>query len=264
MTAVSLMPPTKSPRAGRDAMPRETMSLLISQAELELRKPLSLIQGYIEALKTGAVRKGELLGHCLDVMEKHSRQLMHVIDDLNAAASLEETPSPWCCDEVSLQRRVEAALEQVMPLVDVAGVSIDIQIASGGGEMHSARQVWHLMLSKLIEEALKYTHEGDRLRISATWRSDACVLTIEPEVAHPMQTLDDTLTRPLAWSEAPLGVLVVRRAVELNLGTFEWEQCHGQPPRFVVCMPCGDPAHCRQNGCQPLPPLARKRSSART
>lgn len=263
MTAVSLIPYIEAAAAGNDEKPRETMSLLLSQAEVELRRPLSLIQGYIEALKSGAIRKGELLGHCLDVMDRHSRQLMHVIDDLNAAAGLDDDPAPWCCDEISLRRRVEVALEHVMPLVDVTGVGIDIQIAPGGGEMHSARTIWHLIVSKLIEESLKHVHEGDRVLISAGWSADACVLTIETKAALSVQSMDEALTSPIKWAEAPLGVLVVRRAVELNHGTIEWQQCHGQPPRFEVRMPCGDASSCTVPGCHRPAATAQHRRSPR-
>lgn len=223
-----------------------TMQLLLSRAEVELRTPLALIQGYIETLKTGAIKNGDSLARCLEVMDKHSRRLMHVIDDLNAAGQLRPGSMPSVCDAAFLHRCLETSIERLTALIEVSGTVIDAEIPPGCCELKGDREVWHLVFTKLLEELLRNLPSNSRITLRASWQTCGCVLDIICDA--PLITRGVAPDAQVTWGEAALGLLVVKRALELNHGTLEWTNDPQEGCRFLLSLPCADGCaskHCR-------------------
>ena len=61
----------------------------VTNASHELRTPLSLIHGYIETLQSGMIKSGASMNRCLEVMEKHSKRMMRIIEDMLTISRLE-------------------------------------------------------------------------------------------------------------------------------------------------------------------------------
>jgi two-component system phosphate regulon sensor histidine kinase PhoR len=210
--------------------------MFLSRAEMELRMPLSLIQGYLETLKTGAFRNGDTLGRCLEVMEKHSRRLMHVIEEINAVSQLGAGGSPTRCDDVFLRRCLEIALERLSPPIDVSGAVIESHIPPGSCQLKGDRMVWHLVFTKLLEEILRGLPPKSRITLSASWETCGCQLEVSSDAA--IITRGVPAPGETDWNEAALGLLVVKRAMELNHGSLEWRMEPGSGFTFILSMPC--------------------------
>lgn len=226
-----------------------TMQMFLSRAELELRTPLALILGYIETLKTGAIKGGESLGRCLDIMDKHSRRLMHVIDDINAVAHLETGGTPSPCDDVFMRRCLETAYESLMPLVEVSGCQITSHIPQGSCQLKGDRSVWHLIFSKLLEEVIRGVPARSSIDVRISWQPSGCTLEVSADT--PIITRGPVSRDGGGWSHATLGVLVVKRAMELNHGTLEWLASPQGGTLFRLCLPCADACSTEACGSQP-------------
>jgi two-component system phosphate regulon sensor histidine kinase PhoR len=223
-----------------------TMQMLLSRAEVELRTPLALIQGYIETLKTGAIKNGDSLIRCLEVMDKHSRRLMRVIDDINAVGQLESGTAPSTCDAAFLHRCLETSIERLTPLIEVSGSVIEEDIPPGCCELKGDRMVWHLVFTKLLEELLRNLPSQSRITFHATWETSGCQLEVSGNA--PLITRGVPPDAHVSWGEASLGLLVVKRALELNHGTLAWTNDPQQGCRFLLSVPCADGCtskHCR-------------------
>lgn len=223
-----------------------TMQMFLSRAELELRTPLALILGYIETLKTGAIKGGESLGRCLDIMDKHSRRLMHVIDDINAVAQLESGGAPTPCDDVFMRRCLETAYESLMPLVELTGCHVSSHIPAGSCHLKGDRAVWHLVFSKLLEEIIRGVPARTSIDLRVSWEPSGCRL--EVRTGAPMITRGPVSEGEGDWSHAALGLLVVKRAMELNHGTLEWLTVPEGGTLFRLSLPCVD--GCAFKGCE--------------
>jgi two-component system phosphate regulon sensor histidine kinase PhoR len=197
-----------------------------------------LILGYIETLKTGAIKGGESLGRCLDIMDKHSRRLMHVIDDINAVAQLEPDSSPTPCDDVFMRRSLETAYESLMPLVELTGCSVTSRIPAGSCHLKGARTVWHLVFSKLLEEVLRGVPARSSIDLQVSWEPLGCCLEVRTDA--PMVTRGAASPGAGDWTQAALGLLVVKRAMELNHGTLEWITLPEGGTLFRLSLPCVD------------------------
>lgn len=219
--------------------------MFLSRAEMELRTPLALIQGYIETLKTGAIKNGDSLARCLEVMDKHSRKLMHVIEDINALAQLEAGVASCPCDDAFLKRCLETSIERLTPLIEVTGAVVEAHIPPGSCELKGDRMIWHLVFMKLLQEVLRGLPENARVTVRAAWEAGGCVLTIESDarILPP-----GPFASAGGWGEAALGLLVVKRAMELNHGSLDWQTEPGRGSRFVLSMPCMD--SCKGQACR--------------
>ena len=198
----------------------ETMQIFLSRAELELRTPLALIQGYIETLKTGSIKSGESLGRCLDVMDKHSRRLMHVIDDIHAVARLHVNDSSMPCDDGFIRRCLEIAHESLMPLIEMTGCQISSHIPTGSCHLKGDRSVWHLVLSKLLEELIRSVPARSLIDLKVFWEATGCRMELRSN--QPMITRGPVADGWGDWSHASLGLIVVKRTMELHYGNLEW------------------------------------------
>lgn len=229
-----------------------TMQMFLSRAELELRTPLALILGYIETLKTGAIKGGESLGRCLDIMDKHSRRLMHVIDDINAVAQLEPGGMPTPCDDVFMRRCLETAYESLMPLVEMTGCRVSSHIPAGSCHLKGDRSVWHLVFSRLLEEIIRGVPARSSITLSVCWEHSGCRLEVLTDA--PMITRGPVSEGDGDWSQAALGLLVVKRAMELNHGTLDWLTVPEGGTLFRLSVPCLD--GCATKACGNKPKAA--------
>jgi signal transduction histidine kinase len=48
----------------------------------KLSKPLSLIHGYIETLQAGIIKGAPSTQRCLEIMEKHSESMIHLVEEM--------------------------------------------------------------------------------------------------------------------------------------------------------------------------------------
>lgn len=222
-----------------------TMQMFLSRAELELRTPLALILGYIETLKTGAIKGGESLGRCLDIMDKHSRRLMHVIDDIHAVAQLEPGSADTPCDDVFMRRCLETAYESLMPLVELTGCRVTSHIPPGSCHLKGDRAVWHLVFSKLLEEIIRGVPARSNIEVKVFWEPSGCRLEVGADA--PIVIRGPVSPGDADWGQAALGLLVVKRAVELNHGTLQWLTLPEGGALFRLRLPCVD--GCASKSC---------------
>lgn len=216
----------------------ETMQMFLSRAELELRTPLALILGYIETLKTGSIKSGESLGRCLDIMDKHSRRLMHVIDDINALARLQASDTLMPCDDAFIRRSLETACESLMPLVEMTGCRVSSHIPVGSCQLKGDRSVWHLVFSKLLEEVIRNLPARSSIDLMVFWDPAGCRMELRANA--PMISRGPVAEGLGDWSHAALGLIVVKRAMELHHGSLEWLTPSEGGTLLRLYLPCLD------------------------
>lgn len=199
----------------------DTVRAFLFQAELELRKPLSLIQGYIETLKSGVVKGGEQLGRCLEIMDKHSRRLMHVLEDMNAVANLEPAESVWNCDAALMLRNIEVAVDHLAPELVAREIAVTHHVPAGSSCMRLDRRLWQIVLIKLLEALLKMPGSGFRIHLEAIWKKNGLTLSASAESTQPARAGGSCCQTQTAEGYGELELLVARRVVELAKGTIQ-------------------------------------------
>lgn len=195
----------------------------------ELRAPLSLIHGYIETLKSGMIKSPGSLQRCLEVMEKHSRRMMRVIDDMLTLARLESGSAPLRKEFFLTRGCVMDVLEHLTPLVEAHQPVITVDFPEDGGLLHGDRFYWDQIFTHLIENALRENpRSGLKLRIAGRWSRHECILTVEDDgigfSAADIQMAFKHHHHGASDSRSGgLGLCIVKHAVEAHGGTLDLE-----------------------------------------
>ena len=219
----------------------------VTSAGHELRTPLSLIHGYIETLKSGMIKNTVSLTRCLDVMEKHSRRMMRIIDDMLTLTRLEGQDETLKAEPFLVRGCVQDALEHLSPLVQLRQAVVTLEFPPEGGFLNGDRFYWDQIFTNLIENPLKENlRTGLRLTIRGRWTAHECILTvaddgvgIAPEDAPFVFKRFYRCAREGAQDTkgAGLGLSIVKRAVEAHGGTIELESQPGVRTVFTIRVP---------------------------
>lgn len=222
----------------------------VTNAGHELRTPLSLIHGYIETLKGGLIKNPASLLRCLDVMEKHSRRMMRLIDDMLTISRLEGPDSQLRPEPFLVRGCVEDVLEHLTPLIEQRQPAITLHFPPDGGLMHGDRFYWDQIFTNLIENALKENpRSGLRVSITGRWTRHECILTVEDDgVGIAAEDVAFVFKRFYRCAKdhsqeirgTGLGLSIVKRAVEAHGGSIELESTPGVRTAFTIRLPLPD------------------------
>lgn len=207
----------------------DTVRAFLSQAELELRTPLALIQGYIETLRSGVVKGGEQLARCLEVMDRNSRRLMHVIDDMKIVSTVVTPSSAWLCDAANLRQCIGLAVEWLAPELETRQIVIEHHIPQGRARLLVDREKLHLILLKLFESILRGRASALRISIQAAWEATEMVLSVQATSKDQVAScLDPVCDDFMAPTFGELDMLLVRHTLEVSGGRLELRTCDAE------------------------------------
>ena len=221
----------------------QTRQDFVTSAGHELRTPLSLIHGYIETLKSGMIKNTASLVRCLDVMEKHSRRMMRIIDDMLTISRLEGLEEPLKTETFLVRACVHDALEHLTPLIEIRQPVITLDFPPDGGILSGDRFYWDQIFSNLIENALKENpRTGLRIAITGRWTQHECIITVTDDGigirAEDLPYAFKRFYRGVQESKGTgLGLSIVKRAVEVHGGTIDLESHPGRSTSFTIRVP---------------------------
>ena len=226
---------------------QQTRRDFVTSAGHELRTPLSLIHGYIETLKSGMIKNTASLVRCLDVMEKHSRRMMRIIDDMLTISRLEGLDEPLKSETFLVRGCVQDALEHLTPLIEIRQAVITLDFPPDGGLLNGDRFYWDQIFTNLIENPLKENpRAGLRLTIRGRWTKHECIITVEDDgVGIGSEDAPFVFKRfyrclrerAQETKGAGLGLSIVKRAVEAHGGGIELESVPGVRTVFTIRVP---------------------------
>lgn len=221
----------------------QTRQEFVTSAGHELRTPLSLIHGYIETLKSGMIKNTTSLVRCLDVMEKHSRRMMRIIEDMLTLSRLEGQDEAMKTDTFLVRGCVQDAIEHLTPLIEVRQPHITLDFPHDGGLLSGDRFYWDQIFSNLIEHTLKENpHTGLHLSITGRWTRHECIITFADDgvgvCPEDQPYIFKRFYRGTQETKGTgLGLSIVKRAVEAHSGTIELESHPGVRTVFTIRVP---------------------------
>ncbi|WP_395736194.1 sensor histidine kinase [Prosthecobacter sp.] len=226
---------------------QQTRRDFVTSVGHELRTPLSLIHGYIETLKSGMIKNPHSLVRCLDVMEKHSRRMMRIIEDMLTISRMEAQDEPLKTEVFLVRACVQDALEHLTPLIEVRQPVITLDFPPDGGLLAGERFYWDQIFTNLIEKSLKENpRTGLHLKLSGRWTKHECILSVEDDgvgiSASDAPFVFKRFYRCASESRqetkgSGLGLSIVKRAVEAHGGSIELESQPGRRTVFIIRVP---------------------------
>ena len=209
----------------------------------DLRTPLTVMAGYLEALRDGVLSPSPERFETLHLEAQHLRRLVEDLRTLSLADAGELTLNREPVPPGSL---LEQAADAHRHQAEGRGISLGIEIADGLPTVSVDPDRLAQVLGNLISNALRHTPSGGEVRLAAARRGARVLLTVRDTGAGIAPTdLPHVFDRFYRGGEARegeggesgLGLAIARSLVELHGGAISVQSPPGQGTTFTIELP---------------------------
>jgi DNA-binding response OmpR family regulator/signal transduction histidine kinase len=230
----------------------------VSVVSHELRTPLTSIGGALDLLLNGfAGPISAKQERYLHLAKAGCEKLNNIVDELLDLRRLEEGRMKMEMAPLDISALVSEAAEHYQPAAQERAVELEV-VTPGEVRVWGDRYRLHQVMSNLLSNALKFTAQGNRIRVEVLSRPDAvpgwvgvCVYNDGEEIApedherifDKFEQARRSRTGPVSGSG--LGLSICRKIVEAHGGRIWVESGRGEGTRFIFTLtecPAGAPA----------------------
>lgn len=213
----------------------------------ELRTPITNLMGYLELLRDGSYgRTTPEQDDALTRIELNSRRLLALIDDLLALARIEQPPTRVQAGPVDLREVVQRAVDDLRAAARSRGLRVDLALPEAPVLVRGDAGSMGRMVTNLVDNAVKFTPTGGRIRVRLATRGGRAELEVEdtgigiPEDEQPHvfnRFFRATAADEGALPGAGLGLFIARAIVEAHGGEVDFTSTPGEGTTFTVRIP---------------------------
>lgn len=212
----------------------------------ELRNPLGAISNALELIRLRG-RVDPTLQRTLDVVERQSNHMAHLVDDLLDVSRITQGKIELRMETVDLAKVIEQAVQANQPLMDSRGHVVTVQLPSESVWLRADPVRLAQVISNLLGNAAKYTEPGGNISVTGQCDGDDAAIRVRDSgVGIPSDMLNnvfDLFTQgdraaDRAQGGLGIGLTVVKNLVALHGGTVQaCSEGLGRGSEFVVTLP---------------------------
>jgi PAS domain S-box-containing protein len=218
----------------------------VSTVSHELRTPLTSMHGSLELLLEGDVGPvSDRQRHFLKVIDRNSRRLLRLVDDLLFVASSGAGKLALDLREADLNQLVGDRAELLRP--SAVAKSLELVVAAEPLPAITADpERLAQLIDHLVSNAVKFTPDGGRVEVSTRRCGELVVLRVADNgIGIPSEQLGNLFQRfaraPAASEQAVqgtgLGLVITKAITEAHGGTIEVSSTEGAGSVFEVTLP---------------------------
>ena len=217
----------------------------LSNVSHELRSPLTVIQGYVEALAEEPLSAQG--SQFLNVALEHCARLGRMIDEVLELSRLEmgvaQRPLDW--SPVVLSDTLRGVLRPLRAEAAVKGVMFT-EAVEDVPALPGDERLLHLLLHNLVENAVKFTPREGRVEVALNVDGDDAWLQVrDTGIGIPREHHDRIFekffavdaSRNRAHAGAGIGLYLAREVVHIHAGVIRVESAPGAGATFEVRLP---------------------------
>jgi len=226
-----------------DASRRE----MVANISHDLRTPLTNLQGYLETLmiKRDSLSEEER-GHYVELALKHARRLGQLTDELFELAMLESDARALHFEPFSLAELVQDVSQKFALEAERHDLRLETEVPADAPFVSGDIGLIERVLENLIENAIKYTPRGGRVRLVLIPEEKRIAASIiDSGRGIPQDALPHIFDRfyrvEKSRGEAPegtgLGLAIAQRILQLHGSPIEVESAPGKGTSFTFRLP---------------------------
>jgi signal transduction histidine kinase len=206
-------------------------SNFVANVSHELRTPLTHIKGYMELMTDGGL--GPLnpqQKEAFRVMQKSEERLERLIEDLIQFSAAYRGDLNLDLGPVSIPEIIGIVREQVIQRCKVKGLTLMVEAPRSLPLVRGDRQKLFWVISHLIDNAIKFTPEGGRVRVGGSEKASGVVVYVSDtgigiaserldEIFEPFHQLDGSSKR--RYGGTGLGLSLAQRIIEAHGSTIK-------------------------------------------
>jgi two-component system phosphate regulon sensor histidine kinase PhoR len=218
----------------------------VANVSHELRTPLSILRGYIEVLfDEPQTSRGELT-RILSIMDRHSKRLQRLVDDLLSLAQLESSQAELELSVVRLDELFNNLIRDWKEKLAGKNLKVIVDLPSEALTLRADGTRLEEALHNLLDNAVKFSPENGEIRLRGTRCGSNVVLSVAdngigtskehlPRIFERFYRADKARSRELGGTG--LGLAIVKHIAQLHGGRVEAESELGQGTTIRVVLP---------------------------
>ena len=221
----------------------------VANVSHELRTPLSILRGYIEMLLDEPETPSEELARILSIMERHSKRLQRLVDDLLSLAQLESSQAKLELSVVRMDELLNNLIRDWKEKLAAKNLKVIVDLPSEALTLRADGTRMEEVLHNLLDNATKFSRENGEIHLRATRRGSDMVLSVAddglgigkehlPRIFERFYRADKARSRELGGTG--LGLAIVKHIVQLHGGRVEAESELGHGTTIRVVLPGND------------------------
>jgi two-component system phosphate regulon sensor histidine kinase PhoR len=221
----------------------------VANVSHELRTPLSILRGYIETLLDTPETSREELSRILRVMERHSKRLDLLAEDLLTLAQLESANPDLQLGDVDLSSFFGEVIRDWERKLANKHLNMVVDVSPDLPMIRADRVRLQEALYNLLDNAVKYSDEHGDIRLTARRRDEQIILSVSdngigissedlPRIFERFYRVDKARTVENIRGTG-LGLAIVKHIAQLHGGRVEAESELGKGTTIRVVLPVG-------------------------
>ena len=217
----------------------------VANVSHELRTPLTSIQGFVEALKDGAINDEEKSRRFLSIISQHTKRMNEIISDLLKLSQIESRDFSLKIEPFPVAELFEEVLFSLKPSADKKSQVIEISLNDENQKVSGDRYRINQALTNLIDNAVKYTAEKGKIKLESRDRGDYVEIAVSdsgigiplsdvPHIFERFYRVDKGRSKELGGTG--LGLSIVKHIIEAHGSKVEVKSQLGQGSEFSFCL----------------------------
>jgi two-component system phosphate regulon sensor histidine kinase PhoR len=218
----------------------------VANVSHELRTPLTTIKGYAETLLEGALKE-EVASQFVQVIKRHTDRLTKIVEDLLMLSKIESKEFQLKIEFISLPDFINDVIDFVKEAAEKKEISISQSKITSSQAVGADRNYLEQIFINLLDNAIKYTHEGGKVTISAIEKDKREIqFSIEddgmgiprediPRIFERFYRVDKGRSQELGGTG--LGLSIVKHLVQAHGGRVWVESQLGEGSTFYFTLP---------------------------
>lgn len=218
----------------------------VANVSHELRTPLSILRGYIETLRDDPDISREESTRILEVMDRHSRRLGQLVDDLLALAKLESGSSKLQMSQINLSKLLGDVVRDWEKKFAEKKLNVTVDLPKSLPPLRADEARLREVLYNLLDNAVKYSPQNGKIGLQASQRDGELFLCVTdngigiaeedlPRIFERFYRVDKARSRALGGTG--LGLSIVKHIAQLHGGRAEAESEVGKGTSVSVILP---------------------------
>ena len=217
----------------------------VSNVTHELKTPLTSIRGFVETLRSGAVKDPDITAQFLEIIDIEADRLTMLINDILQLSEIENNLSDTNIGTHNLNSIINEVISILQSSADKRNIKLFAD-ADTRIKIHANRDRIKQMLINLIENAIKYNVENGSVRIKAVKSEGRLAISVSDtgigiaeqhysRIFERFYRVDKGRSRGMGGTG--LGLSIVKHIVNLYDGDIRVESEPGKGTRFIVQLP---------------------------
>ena len=220
----------------------------VANVSHEIKTPITAIKGFVETLLDGALDSSDDARHFLAIIEKHTRRLEALVEDLLTLSRIEQEEEfgKTAFEEFNLTAVLNSALQVCLTKAEPKGIQVLLNCPELLSVKGNARQIEQAVVN-LLDNAINYSPRDSTIRVNARKEDGNTVIIsvsdqgcgIAPQhiqrIFERFYRVDKARSRAVGGTG--LGLAIVKHIVQTHGGQISVESKPGKGSTFTIHLP---------------------------